>query len=70
MDEQTPAPAPANKGRPFLGVHFASCRVYGRLYPNSDRTAYIGRCPRCGAPMRVPIGEGGTSERFFTAVCP
>ena len=40
------------------------------LYRNREGTAYIGRCPRCGAPVRVPIGDSGTSERFFTAVCP
>lgn len=72
MDKPPPAPVPApgHEGRPFLGVHFVTCRVYGRIYRNGEGTAYVGRCPRCGAPVRVPIGEGGSSERFFTAVCP
>jgi len=73
MDDTPPPreePARGYEGRPYLGVHFVSCRTYGRLYRNREATAYVGRCPRCGAPVRVPIGESGTSERFFTAVCP
>ena len=65
-----PASASAHEGRPFLGVHFVTCRVYGRLYRNAEGTAYVGRCPKCGAPVRVPIGHSGTAERFFQAVCP
>jgi len=65
-----PASASAREGRPYLGVFFATCRVYGRLYRNNEGTAYVGRCPKCGAPVRVLIGDSGTSERFFTAVCP
>jgi len=59
-----------SKGRRFLGVHFSKCRVYGRLYRNPEGTAYLGRCPRCGASVQVPIGQGGTAQRFFRAVCP
>lgn len=66
-----PSPHPvAPQGRPYLGVHFINCHVYGRLYRHPDGTAYHGRCPRCGAPLRVPVGQGGTTQRFFTAVCP
>ncbi|RME69111.1 MAG: hypothetical protein D6781_09330 [Verrucomicrobia bacterium] len=57
-------------GRRFLGVHFVDCRAYGRLYLNGDGTAYVGRCPRCGAPVRVAVGAHGTSQRFFLASCP
>lgn len=53
--------------RKYLGVKFECCNTYGRLYPNKDNTAYIGRCPRCSVPLKVKIGEGGTSNRFFTA---
>ena len=69
MDASTRLPDPAGKGRRFLGVQFLNCRAYGRLYLNAEGTAYIGRCPRCGTPVRVPIGEQGTSQRFFTASC-
>jgi hypothetical protein len=24
-------------------------------------------CPRCGKPIHVKIGQGGTSSRFFNA---
>jgi hypothetical protein len=65
-----PSGAPVTTGRPYLGVQFIKCQVYGRLYRNAEGTAYAGRCPRCGAPVLVPIGNGGTSQRFFVAVCP
>ena len=55
--------------RKFLGVHFVSCRVYGRLYLNREGTAYVGRCPRCGAVVRARVGDQGTDQRFFMAVC-
>jgi hypothetical protein len=51
----------------FLGIHFACCKVYIRIYRNKDRTAYEGRCPRCGKKVTVPIGNQGISSRFFIA---
>ena len=65
-----PAQGAAGKARPYLGVNFSKCRVYGRLYRNPEGTAYVGRCPRCGAFVQVAIGIGGTAQRFFQAVCP
>ena len=53
--------------RRFLGVHFACCDVYSRVYINREETAYVGACPRCGGRVRVPIGPGGTAARFFRA---
>ena len=64
-----PSSQPAAIPRPFLGVHFAACRVYGRLYRNREGTAYEGRCPRCGGFVRVPVGAHGTGQRFFIADC-
>lgn len=54
-------------GRPFLGIRFDCCRTYGRIYRNDEKTAYVGRCPKCLARVSVPIGSGGTSSRFFSA---
>jgi len=63
-------PAPASSARdanPWLAVHWRCCSTYSRVYRNKDATAYEGKCPRCGAPVRAIIGEGGTSSRFFEA---
>jgi hypothetical protein len=54
------------EGRPFIGVNFACCGVYLRIYRNAEGTEYAGRCPKCGKPARILIGPGGTSERQFT----
>ncbi len=51
----------------FVGVKFNCCGLYVRVYINKDGTAYEGRCPKCTKPVRLKIGEGGTSNRFFEA---
>lgn len=56
----------SEKGK-FLGIMFNCCQVYSRIYKNKDGTAYVGRCPRCMRNVRVAVGEGGTSTRFFNA---
>ena len=53
--------------RKFLGIYFDCCNVYGRVYKNKDGSAYEGRCPKCLRFVHVPVGEGGTSQRFFRA---
>ncbi|MCU0662219.1 MAG: hypothetical protein MUC50_07825 [Myxococcota bacterium] len=55
------------ESRPFLGVRFDCCNAYVRIYRNKDGTAYEGRCPKCLRPLSIPIGPGGSSNRFFTA---
>ena len=53
--------------RRFVGIHFVCCDVYTRIYVNRDESAYEGNCPRCARRVRLAIGPGGTSSRFFTA---
>ena len=51
----------------YLGVHFVCCDVYARVYPNRERTAYLGHCPRCAKRVKFLIGPGGSDSRFFVA---
>jgi hypothetical protein len=53
-------------GRRFVGVHFACCDIYTRVYVNRDETAYEGNCPKCRKRVQLRIGPGGTDARFFT----
>ncbi|MFW6170741.1 MAG: hypothetical protein ACODAD_09645 [Planctomycetota bacterium] len=53
--------------RPFLGVRFACCGVYARVYMNRTGSHYIGYCPRCARRVTFRIGLQGTPHRFFTA---
>jgi hypothetical protein len=53
--------------RTFVGVRFACCDLYCRIYINRERTAYEGRCPGCLCRVELRISADGSSERFFTA---
>ncbi len=53
--------------RRWLGILFRCCQVYGRIYKTPAGDAYLGHCPRCSAEIRVGVGSGGTSRRFFEA---
>ncbi len=66
-DAGPPRGASPATGRPFIGVRFACCGVYTRVYRNRAATAYEGRCPRCAKAVTFPIRPGGTGERFFEA---
>lgn len=61
-------PLQSGQPRPFVGVHLKCCNVYVRVYVNQAGNAYVGRCPRCGVPVRIPIvSEGGSTSHFFSA---
>lgn len=59
--------ADSGSGGKFLGVHFACCDVYSRVYPNREQTAYVGHCPRCAKRVQFRVGTEGTNARFFQA---
>jgi hypothetical protein len=58
---------PRFRGRPWISVKWRCCSTYSRIYRNRRGTAYEGRCPKCGAPVKATVGEGGTANRFFEA---
>ena len=59
--------AAENTSRRFVGIRFACCDLYVRIYINRESTAYQGNCPRCARPVELKIGPGGSESRFFTA---
>jgi hypothetical protein len=67
LSSDEPAPARTGGGRSFVGIHFACCAVYAKVYVNRAGTAYQGYCPRCLKKIELKIGPGGTDARFFTA---
>ena len=60
---------PANQGKPYLRLWFTCSGQYARAYRSADGSVYFGRCPKCGLTARFPIGQAGTSERFFRVSC-
>ncbi|MHC4660415.1 MAG: hypothetical protein ACYS8W_01880 [Planctomycetota bacterium] len=67
MSKQKGGDAGAEKDRPFIGIFFECCNIYGRIYINRNQTAYVGWCPRCAAKIEIPIDPHGVDDRFFRA---
>ena len=57
--------AASARQRPYVGVRFACCDVYVRIYRSSDGKSYRGHCPRCAKPVNFVVGPGGTDARTF-----
>ena len=55
------------RSKRFIGVRFACCDVYVRIYINREENAYLGNCPRCSRRLEIKVAPGGTASRFFTA---
>lgn len=66
LDNESPVAVNPRKKNNFLGIYFACCNVYGRIYNHSGEE-YEGRCPRCLRGLTIKIGSGGVSDRFFVA---
>jgi len=62
-----PTPPRSGGGRRFVGIRFACCDVYTRVYVNRTETAYEGYCPKCSRKVRLRIDAEGTDKRFFVA---
>lgn len=64
---QTTGQTTPTTAKPVVGVHLRCCNVYIHLHPNAVKDAFVGFCPRCAAPVRVPIvAHGGSTGRIFT----
>jgi len=57
--------APESSPRSYVGVRFACCDVYVRIYCSPDGKSYRGHCPRCANPVNFVVGPGGTDARTF-----
>ena len=57
----------SSQARGWIAIKWKCCGTYGRAYKNRRGDAYEARCPKCMRPIKVGIGPGGTSERFFEA---
>ena len=66
LDNEPSVVVDSEKKRKFLGIHFACCNIYGRIYNYSGRQ-YEGKCPKCLRSLTIRVGKDGVSNRFFIA---
>ena len=62
----SPVAVSSRKRKKFLGIFFACCNVYGRIYNHSGKQ-YEGECPRCLRGLTIKVGSGGVNDRVFVA---
>lgn len=55
MSTQSQSSASQPQYRPYIGGTFSCCNIYGRLNLNAEKTAYQGRCYKCGRFQIVKI---------------
>ena len=55
--------------RKSLGVYFDGCNTYGHLYLRRDGAAYLGNCPKCGAPTKVRASKSGVEVNLVRVTC-
>lgn len=66
MSDKTEKATGAQK-RDFVGVNFACCKVYSRVYLTPGKKRVFGWCPRCGGRIEIHISPDGSDKRFFSA---
>lgn len=66
LDNESIVAVNSRKKKKFLGIFFACCNVYGRIYNHSGKQ-YEGKCPKCLRGVTIKIGTGGVGDRFFIA---
>lgn len=52
--------------RPFVGVLFRCCKVYGRAYLAADKSKFEARCPRCYQAVILQVSAQGSDSRFYS----
>lgn len=52
--------------RPFVGVMFRCCKVYGRAYLTADKRRFEARCPQCYQLVTLQVSSQGSNSRFFS----
>lgn len=50
--------------RPFVGIHFACCNAYVRVYPASVGQKKVLNCPRCARALHVEFSDAEKGTAF------
>lgn len=52
--------------KPFIGILCGNCHAYFRIYKETGKRYYVGRCPKCLRYARALINhKKGMKRRFF-----